>query len=35
MCGFRSKDNFGGDVGIEVCVVYLDISIKPTEDPNL
>ena len=32
MCGLRSEDNFGGDVGIKVCVVYRDMSIKPTKD---
>lgn len=33
MCALRSEDNFGSDIGIEVCVVYRDISIKPPEDP--
>ena len=33
MCGLRSEDNFGGDVGIKVCVVYRYMSIKPTKDP--
>ena len=32
MCGLRSKDNFGGDIGIKVCVVYRDISFEPTKD---
>ena len=33
MCGLCSEDNFGGDIGIEVCVVYREISIQSTEDP--
>ena len=30
MCALRSEDNFGGDVGIEVCVVYRDIRVVST-----
>ena len=32
MCGLRSEDNFGGDIGVKVCVVYRDISIEPIKD---
>ena len=32
MCALRSEDNFGGDVGIEVCVVYRDKRIRSTKD---
>lgn len=32
MCGLRSEDDFGGDIGIKVYVVYRDISIKRTKD---
>ena len=31
MCALRSEDNFGGDVGIEVCVVYRDITVRSTK----
>ena len=32
MRGLRSEDDFSGDVGIKVCVVYRDISIEATKD---
>ena len=31
MCGLRSEDDFGGDIGIEIGVVCRDISTKSTK----